>query len=82
MAECKHLIANCRHLLRKPCGMEGHGMGHGKVELSQVVDVVNMYQWLTSSNIRPNTESLIMAAQEQDVNTLAIACDIYHAKRL
>ena len=36
------------------------------------------YQWLNKSNIRANTVALIMAAQEQALNTTAVAHKIYH----
>ena len=36
------------------------------------------YQWLNKSNIRANTEALIMAAEEQALNTNSVAHEIYH----
>ena len=77
MAECKHLIANWKPpdenaWYKRPL----HGEWHRGV--SEVADMAKTYQWLTQSSIRPNTESLVMAAQQKALNTQAIACDIYH----
>ena len=43
--------------------------------VSEVADMACTYQWLNKSNTRANTEALIMAAQEQALNTRAV---IYH----
>ena len=84
-AETDHLMAECKRLVAswKPPDEESkwyekplHGAWHKGV--SEVADMAKTYQWLTWSSIRPNTESLIMAAQEQALNTRAIACEIYH----
>ena len=78
MAECKRLVANWKPPDERTMWYEKplHGAWHRGV--AEVADMTKTYQWLTRSNIRPNTESLIMAAQEQALNTWAIACDIYH----
>ena len=47
-------------------------------ELDEVADMARTYQWLNKSNIEANTEALIIAAQEQVVNTRAVAHEIYH----
>ena len=46
--------------------------------MSEVTDMARAYQWLNKSNIRANTEALIMAAHEQALNTRAVAHKIYH----
>ena len=53
-----------------------HGAWHNGV--SEVADMALIYQWLNKSNIRAKTETLIMAAQEQALNTRAVAHKIYH----
>ena len=42
-------------------------------EPDEVADMARTYQWLNKSNIRANTEALVMAAQEQVLNTRAVA---------
>ena len=42
--------------------------------------MTHTYQWLNKSNIKANTEVLIMAAQEQALNTRAVAHEIYHTE--
>ena len=46
--------------------------------MSEVTDMARTYQWLNKSNIRANTEALIMAAQEQVLKTRAVTHMIYH----
>ena len=46
--------------------------------MSEVANIVHTYPWLNKSNNRANTEALIMAAQEQVLNTRAVAHKIYH----
>ena len=53
-----------------------HGAWHKGV--LEVADTALTYQWLNKSNIRANTEALIMAAQKQAFNTRAVAHEIYH----
>ena len=45
--------------------------------MSEVADMARTNQW-PKGNIRVNTEALIMAAQEQSLNTRAVAREIYH----
>ena len=45
--------------------------------MSKVPDLARTYQWLNKSNIRANPEALIIAAQEQALNTRAVAHEIY-----
>ena len=40
-----------------------HGAWHKGV--AEVADMTSTYQWLKKSNIKANTEALIMAAQDQ-----------------
>ena len=78
MAECKRLIAIWKEpdeaaaLYEKPL----HGAWHNGV--SEVADMTHTYQWLNKNNIQANTEDLIMAAQEQALNTRAVGHEIYH----
>ena len=78
MAECKRLIATWKEPVKAAAWYEKplHGVWHKGV--SEVADIALTYQWLNKSNIRANTEVLIMAAQEQDLNTRAVAHEIYH----
>ena len=46
--------------------------------MSEVGDMTHTYQWLNKSNIKANTEALIMEAQEQALNTRPVAHEIYH----
>ena len=76
--ECKRMLA----IWKKPDEAAAwyekllHGAWHKGV--SEVADMTRTYQWLNKSNIKANTEALIMAAQEQALNTRAVAQDIYH----
>ena len=45
--------------------------------MSEVAHMARTCQWLNKSNIRANTEALITAAQEQALNTRAVAHEIY-----
>lgn len=78
MKECQRLIANWEPPQDKEPWYDKplHGAWHNGV--AEVADMRKTYQWLTRSNIKANTEALIMAAQEQALNTRAIACQIYH----
>ena len=53
-----------------------HGAWHKGV--SEFADMTSTYQWPNKSNIKANTEALIMAAQEQALNTRSVAHAIYH----
>ena len=46
--------------------------------MSEVADMARTYQWLNKSNIRSNSEALIMTAEELALNTRAVAHNIYH----
>ena len=78
MAECKRLIATKKDpdetsaWYQKPL----HGAWHKGV--SEVADMVRTYLWLNKSNIRANTQALIMAAQEQALNARTVEHKIYH----
>jgi hypothetical protein len=56
-----------------------HGHYHQSIE--KVADISKSYQWLEKSDIRDNTEALIMAAQEQALKTRAIEAKIYHTSQ-
>ena len=47
--------------------------------MSEVTDIAHTYQWLNKSNIKAITDALIMAAQDQVLNTRAVAHKIYHS---
>ena len=53
-------------------------MTHWHKGLSEVANIARTYQWFNKSNIKANTEALIMAAQEQYLNTRAVAHEFYH----
>ena len=78
MAECQGTAANWTapptpaDWYDKPL----HGAWHAGV--TKVADLGKTYQWLNKANFKANTEALIMAAQEQALNTRAIAAEIYH----
>ena len=78
MAECKRLIAIWKEAdeVAAWCKKPLHGAWHKGV--SEVADMARTYQRLKKSNIKANTEVLIMAAQEQALNTRAVAHRIYH----
>ena len=78
MAECKRIIATWKEPDEAAAWYEKplHGAWHKSV--SDVADMALTYQWLNKSNIRSNTEALIMAAQEQTLNTRAVAHEIYN----
>ena len=40
--------------------------------MSEVANMAHTYQWLNNSNIRANTKALIMAGQEQALNTRTV----------
>ena len=65
MAEWKHLVATWKEPDEAAAWYEKplHGAWHKGV--SEVADITSTYQWLNKSNIKANTEALIMAAQEQ-----------------
>ena len=72
MAECKRLIAIWKEPDEAAAWYEKplHGAWHKGV--SEVADMTHTYQWPNKSNIKANTEALIMAAQEQALNTRAV----------
>ena len=61
MAECKRLLATWKEpdkaaaWYKKPCMAPG-------TKVSEVADMARTYQWLNKSDIRANTEALIIAA--------------------
>ena len=46
--------------------------------MSEVADMTLTHQWLNKSNISAKTETLIMVAQEQALNTRTVTHQIYH----
>ena len=56
-----------------------HGKYHQSIE--KVADLEKTYQWLVKSNLKDNTEALIMAAQEQALKTRAIEAKIHHTRQ-
>ena len=65
MAECKRRIATWKEPDKAAAWYEKplHGVWHKGV--SEVADMARTYQWPNKSNFRANTETLIMAGQEQ-----------------
>ena len=78
MAECKRFIAIWKELDEAAAWYEKHLHGAWHKGVSEVADMTHAYQWLNKSNIKANTEALIMSAQEQALNTRAVAHEIYH----
>ena len=78
IAECKRLIATQKNPDEAAAWHQKppHGAWHRGE--SKIANMYLTYQWLNKSNIRANTEALVMAAQEQDLNTTAVAHKIYH----
>jgi hypothetical protein len=79
------LMARCQELMNSWDDLEEnvgwydkplHGAWHRQV--SQVADMGLSYQWLNKCDIRSNTEALILAAQEQALNTKYMSKRIYH----
>uniref|UniRef100_A0A3B5PPD0 Reverse transcriptase domain-containing protein n=1 Tax=Xiphophorus maculatus TaxID=8083 RepID=A0A3B5PPD0_XIPMA len=56
-----------------------HGMYHQQI--TQVADISKSYQWLEKAGLKDSTEALILAAQEQALNTRAIEAQIYHTRQ-
>ena len=78
MAECKRLIAIWKEPDEAAARYEKLLHGAWYKGVSEVADMAHTYQWLNKSNIKANTEALIMVAQEQALNTRAVAHEIYH----
>ena len=78
MAECKRLIATWKEPVKAAAWYEKplHSAWHKAV--SEVADMARTNQWLNKSNFKANAEALILAAQEQALNTRAVAQEIYH----
>ncbi|XP_024121103.1 uncharacterized protein LOC112142083 [Oryzias melastigma] len=56
-----------------------HGMYHRTI--TDVADIKKSYQWLERAGLQDSTEALILAAQEQTLNTSAIEAQIYHTRQ-
>lgn len=56
-----------------------HGMYHRQIE--EVADIEKTYQWLEKAGLKDSTEALIMAAQEQALNTRSIEAGVYHTRQ-
>ncbi|KAF7649568.1 hypothetical protein LDENG_00139440 [Lucifuga dentata] len=56
-----------------------HGMYHQQIE--GVADITKSYQWLEKTGLKDNTETLIMAAQEQALSTRFIEAGVYHSRQ-
>ncbi|XP_054913489.1 uncharacterized protein LOC129377515 [Poeciliopsis prolifica] len=50
-------------------------------QITQVADISKSYQWLEKAGLKDSTEALILAAQEQALNTRAIEAQIYHTRQ-
>ena len=77
MKECKRFIATLKEPDKAAAWYEKplHSAWHNCV--SEVADMTSTYQWLNKNNIRANTKALFIAAQEQALNTRAVAHKIY-----
>ena len=75
---CRRLIATWKKLDKAAVWHEKplHGALHKNVP--EFADTACTYQWLNKSNIRANTKTLIMEAQEQALNTRAVSNKICH----
>ena len=78
MAECKRLIVTWKKPDEAAAWYKKSLHGAWHKGMSEVADIALLYQWLNRSNIRANTETLIMAAQEQAPHTIAVACELHH----
>jgi len=78
MAECQDTVASwtTQPVIPDWYSKPLHGAWHTSV--TQVADIGKTYQWLNRTGLEMNTEALIMAAQEQALNTRAVAAEIYH----
>ena len=50
-------------------------------QIEEVADVGKIYQWLGKAGLKDSTVALIMAAQEQALNTRSIEAGVYHTKQ-
>ena len=55
-----------------------HGMYHR--QMKEVSDMEKTYQWMEKAGLKDSTEALLMAAQEQALNTRAIEAGVYHTR--
>ena len=78
MAECKRLIATWKDPDEATAWYEKHLKGAWHKGVSEIADLARTYQRLNKNNIRANTKALIMAGQEQALNTMALAHEIYN----
>ncbi|XP_051924320.1 uncharacterized protein LOC127602290 [Hippocampus zosterae] len=49
--------------------------------ITEVADLKKSHQWLERAGLKDSTEALILAAQEQALNTRAIEAQIYHTRQ-
>ncbi|TWW69263.1 hypothetical protein D4764_18G0000690 [Takifugu flavidus] len=50
-------------------------------KIKEVADIEKTYQWLEKAGLKDSTEALLMAAQEQALNTRAIEARVYHSRQ-
>ena len=55
-----------------------HGMYYHQTE--EVADIRKTYQWLEKAGLKDSTDALIIAAQEQALNTRSMEAGVYHAR--
>ena len=48
-------------------------------QIDEVADIRKTYQWLKKAGLRDSRETLIMAAQEEALNTRSI--EVYHTRQ-
>ena len=82
MAKCKRLIATWKKPDKAAAWYKKPLHGACLKDVSEVADMARTYKWLNKSNIRVNTDALIMAAQEQALSTRAVAHKIYHTVQI
>ena len=56
-----------------------HGMYHLQTE--EMADIRKTYQWLEKDGLKDSTETLIMAAEEQALNTRSMEAGVYHTRQ-
>ena len=78
MAKCKRLIATWKKPDKAAAWYEKPLHGAWNKGVSENADIARTYQWLNKSNIRANTEALIIAAHQQALNTGAVLHEIYN----
>ncbi|XP_076610522.1 uncharacterized protein LOC143335176 [Chaetodon auriga] len=83
MAPNDDLLSECLRQ-QKPSQEEPEGLAWTDKphrQLEEVADITKTYQWLEKAGLNDSTEALIIAAQEQALNTRSIEAGIYHSRQ-